>query len=410
MEKEICSLKELRGILGDDVVENMLPAPGDAIEYYWDRSETNPFDIDVLQDWIDDCLPDVLGRHESDGYYYQPENFNRDLPAAEVLPTSLAEYLEERMLASDWLADWRDATIREMADDAVGSLETALRSHPECDGMGLDEPSLRSEIAELIEERTFVALGLGGWLDEPACVTAYVGTRAELSADTSTVPRLIHAALSSASHEEFLERCSEGDEGSRWATDNGLAKLCESQGEGDLWQVLHDDEPGPFSRSMRNEVDEFSSSTGGIVVCAKTSIREWAVLEGAVALGHGLSARDAPVPTITVPVAPTSSIGLYDRMTGGGSLLGIELVRDIEVPVTEVLDFALEGGYPGRDFGREASRVSGYAVHDAFQCTDDLWVDGSIVPHVLDAVTIGNLTEAPREAECAAERRHGPRL
>ena len=97
-------------------------------------------------------------------------------------------------------------------------------------------------------------------------------------------------------------------------------------------------------------------------------------------------------------------------MTGGGSLLGIELVRDIEVPVTEVLDFALEGGYPGRDFGREASRVSGYAVHDAFQCTDDLWVDGSIVPHVLDAVTIGNLTEAPREAECAAERRHGPRL
>ena len=100
MEKEICSLKELRGILGDDVVENMLPAPGDAIEYYWDRSETNPFDIDVLQDWIDDCLPDVLGRHESDGYYYQPENFNRDLPAAEVLPTSLAEYLEERMLAA----------------------------------------------------------------------------------------------------------------------------------------------------------------------------------------------------------------------------------------------------------------------------------------------------------------------
>lgn len=213
MEKEICSLKELRGVLGDDVVENMLPAPGDAIEYYWDRSETNPFDIDVLQDWIDDCLPDVLGRHESDGYYYQPENFNRDLPAAEVLPTSLAEYLEERMLASDWLADWRDATIREMADDALDSLETALRSHPECDGMGLDEPSLRPEIAELIEERTFVALGLGDWLDEPACVTAYVGTRAELSADTSTVPRLIHAALSSASHDEFLERCSEGDGG-----------------------------------------------------------------------------------------------------------------------------------------------------------------------------------------------------
>lgn len=49
-------------------------------------------------------------------------------------------------------------------------------------------------------------------------------------------------------------------------------------------------------------------------------------------------------------------------------------------------------------------------AYDAFQCTDDLWVAGSIVPHVLDAVTIGNLTEAPREAECAAERRHGPRL
>lgn len=336
MEREICSLEELRGILGNDVVENLLPAPGDAIEYYWDRSDTNPFDIDVLQGWVDDCLPDVLGRHESDGYYYQPET-------------------------------------------------------------------------ELIEERTFAALGLGDWLDEPACVTAYVGTRAELNADTSTVPRLIRAALSSASHDEFLERCSEGDEGSRWATDNGLAKLCESQGEGDLWQVLHD-EPGPFSRSMRNEVDEFSSSTGGIVVCAKTNIREWAVLEGAIALGHGLSARDALIPTITVPVAPTSSIGLYDRMTGGGSQLGIELVRNFEVPVTEVLDFALEGGYPGRDFGREASRVSGYAVHDAFQCTDDLWVDGSIVPHVLDAMTIGELTEAPCEVERAVERHHGPRL
>lgn len=410
MEKEICSLEELRDILGNDVVENLLPAPGDAIEYYWDRSDTNPFDIDVLQGWVDDCLPDVLGRHESDGYCYQPENFNKDLSVAHVFPESLVEYLEERMLASNWLADWRDATIREMASDALSSLVTALRRYPECDGMGLDEPSLQSEIAELIEERTFVSLGLFDWLDEPACVTAYVSTRAELYADTSTVPRLIHAALSSASHDEFIERCSEGDGGNRWATDNGLAKLCESQGEGDLWQLLHGDEPGPFSRSMQNEVEEFCSPMGGIVVCAKTSIRVWAILEGTLALGHNLSESAALVPTITLPVAPTSSIGLYDKESGGGSWLGIELERAFEVPVTEVLDFALEGGYPGRDFGREASRLSGYAVHDAFQCTDDLWVDGSIVPHGLDALTIGDLTEAPCEAERAVERHRGPRL
>lgn len=410
MEKEICSLEELRDILGNDVVENLLPAPGDAIEYYWDRSDTNPFDIDVLQGWLDDCLPDTLGRHESDGYYYQPENFNNDLSVAHVFPDSLVEYLEDRMLASDWIANWRGTTVREMADDALSSLESELRRHPECDGMDLDEPSLQSEIAELIEERTFVSLGLFDWLDEPACVTAYVSTRAELVADTSTVPRLIHAALSSESHDEFLGRCSEDDDGTRWATDNGVAKLCEAQGEGDLWQVLHGDEPGPFSRSMRDEVAEFCSPMGGIVVCAKMSVREWAMLEGTLALGHGLSERLAPVPTIAVPVAPTSSIGLYDKASGGGSWLGIELVRDFEVPVTDVIDFALEGGYPGRDFGREASRLWGYAVHDAFQCTDDLWVDGSIVPHGLEALTIGDLTEAPCKVERAVERHHGPRL
>lgn len=410
MEKEICSLGELRDILGNDVVEGLLPDEGDAIEWYWDRSDTNPFDMDVLQGWIDDCLPDALGRHESDGYYYQPENFNKDLSVAEVLPTSLEEYLEERMFASDWLADWRGASVREMADDALCGFESELRRHPECEGMDLDVSSLRPEICELIEERTYVDLGLGDWLDEAACVTAYVSTRTELDADTSTVPHLIHAALSSESHDEFLGRCAEEDDGTRWATDNGLAKLCESQGEGDLWQVLHGDEPGPFSRSMRDEVAGFSGPMGGIVVCAKMSIREWAMLEGTLALGRGLSESAALVPTITLPVASTSSIGLFDKASGAGSQLGIELVRDIEVPVTEVIDFALEGSYPGRDFGREASRLWGYAVHDAFQCADVLWVEGSIVPHGFDALTIGDLVDAPREVERIAERHHGTRL
>lgn len=362
--RTVSGLEDLEALAGRQLFDG-LDESDLVIEWYWDRSDANPFDTDVLQGWIECCLPDSYGQHSSDGFYYQPECFDPKAPAREVFPESLAGYLEERMFEDYGTFDYVDSEEQRLARDALdGLMHDAVEANPGLDLELDDEDEVLDQALDSVRGWSHVDFGLDQWLDEEVCVTILVATDDERSADLTRTPALIEAALSEP-RQTFLDDARAGG----WGERTGLALLAASQGLGlpELWDALNGKVPGTgFARSLRLEcIDNCPPYLSEVAVCQRLPLRDWATLEGMVAYGLG----DA---SITMPRGTDARIGLYDRVDGGGSDLGISLDRDFEIPLSSVDDLMCERGYlaPGR---RKAATLRwGYAVHDTYG-TDDGW-------------------------------------
>ena len=114
-------LEDLEALAGRGLLDG-LDETDLTIDWYWDRSDGNPFDTDVLQDWVDCCLPDSYGQHSSDGLCYQPECFDPAAPASAVFPESLQGFLEERLAEDDGVSERVSQDERRIAREALGAL------------------------------------------------------------------------------------------------------------------------------------------------------------------------------------------------------------------------------------------------------------------------------------------------
>lgn len=336
-----------------------------AIEWYWDRSDRNPFGTDVLQDWIECCLPDSYGQHSSDGCSYQPECFDPEAPASKVFPESLAGFLEARMLEGGAVADCTFQGEQRIARDALdGLMRDAAEANP---GLELEldnEDEVLAEAWDRVSEAAHVDFGLDQWLGGEVCVTILIATEDERSADLALTPALVKAAIKQP-RSAFLEHA--GERG--WGERTGLALLARSQGLGlpELWDALNGKGPdSAFSRSLRRECTGFTPYLAEVAVCQRLTIRDWATLEGMVAFRM----RGA---SITIPRDTGASVGIFDRIGGGGSDLGIVLDSDLEIPLSCVDDLMCERGYLARERAKAASLRWGYAVHDTYGTADGWW-------------------------------------
>ena len=135
----------------------------------------------------------------------------------------------------------------------------------------------------------------------------------------------------------------------------------------ELWDALNGaGQDTAFSRSLRRECTDFLPELAEVAVCQRLTLRDWATLEGMVAF-------DMPGASITIPRGTDACIGLFDRVDGGGSDLGVTLDRDLEIPLSCVDDLMCERAYLARARNKAATLRWGYTVHDTYGTADDWW-------------------------------------
>lgn len=360
--RTVMGLEDLEALAGRGLLDGM-DETDLTIDWYWDRSDDNPFDTDVLQDWVDCCLPDSYGQHSSDGFYYQPECFDPAAAASVVFPESLQGFLEERLTEDYGVSEWVSHDEQRIAREALdGLMRDAADANPGLELELDDEDEVLAAAWDRVSEWSHVDFGLDQWLGEEACVTILVASADELSADLTRTPALVEAALGEP-RDAFLARAG------GWGEGTGLALLARSQGMGlpELWDALNGaGQDTAFSRSLRHECTDFLPWIAEVAVCQRLTLRDWATLEGMVAFGM-------PGASITIPRGTDACIGLFDRVDGGGSDLGITLDRDLEIPLSCVDDLMCERAYLARARNKAASLRWGYTVHDTYGTADDWW-------------------------------------
>lgn len=368
---EISSLDDVRAAIGEGGLEDALArcAPGSAdadgsyaIERDWGRDRETPFTPGLLQSWVDSCLRGGEGSL-GEGEVWHPLSFDGATPACEVFAESLADFTEESLEADPYEGDLYAQEVAYIASDLMGEVEGALERALGGDA-DVDVYDLEPQLASFVRDHTHMDWGLGALMrSRTVCVDLLLATGEEAAHDLSFASLAGCLQYDDRTFGYYLT-CSR-DEAVGMVRQSALGWLCRSQGQdvSCLWE-WPDRDSTAFARSAYREAEE-STCEGGreqVVVCATMTVASWAVLEGAVAYGLGGDA-------LRLEAGTDATIGLFDRMGGGGSVLMMELDRDVSIPLSLVNDAAVDPQSGGKLVGR----VWGHTAHDTFGAFDCMW-------------------------------------
>lgn len=162
--------------------------------------------------------------------------------------------------------------------------------------------------------------------------------------------------------------------------------LCRQMGEEDglqeivsYYQAVRKDIPrpevSPFIQSVEDELLNGGSHMLQMIFLLRLRLQDYLTLKDAVTkekpldMSYNVSDRTG---NGSVTISRKTTCGLMDYFGGGGSLLGIELPKDLEIPISLINDCSID------EVGRK------YGVQDVYDLTGEPWKSGEILnirPH-----------------------------
>lgn len=310
------------------------------IEAYWDYR-----DVAVLGEVITDLTADL------DGSLKEPQEV-RDF---------LIHALNERAIAEDWFGEMERGSYQEVIDNVRDALYNSFgidsdyveyADWQEClqDDFHVIFENGITEHVDDVELKVNLLFGIGDeWNREYSSIPTVKDRLWEETAAAQTTAGYPHGDLESIFDDLDVE----------YFENNSATWLIHSQGY-TLEDVFIGEESTPFLDSIRDEFANLTSSTARLVCCATVSFNAFCELHAENGASYAVGSPGAHEHFIS---------GFFDKMNGGGSVLGVELERPLVINHSVISEIQVEdarGGY-------------GYTVGETYGFASDAW------SHCLDA-------------------------
>ena len=294
--------------------------------------------ISVLESKIAGFLHQCFGLRETDDGCFVGEiyaDYRDELDektAGEILKSDDPELKFEEQL-DEWYGMSVYDELDNLATQTVEAIEKDLAAYP--NGLSQEE---KEYVEGYIRDNVFFDLPRDHFLDQDLCVNIMVDT-GDGNYDYSL---------------NSVFPCWYGREGDRIDDKASIVWLARQQGytKTQLWKALKDGDmadPKGFLQSMRVELANLPSHMATLTFLVKMSFRQLLELNKAIAMqdanGRVYDATKRQNCGYIV-LGKETECGLYDPWSGGGSVLEIQLEKDVRLPI-RFIRCALpdEGGY-----------------------------------------------------------------
>lgn len=281
-----------------------------------------------------------LKREQDDSFSYEIYVDYRDemdnKTATEILRSDdPAMALWEKL--NEWYFDYRHQLLSELVGAVVGKLVDDDGPYPE--GLSEEESDL---VWDLMNELIFFDLPEKHYLDQTFYVNIMVDT------GDGNYDYVLNSVYP----------CYYGEYGARLDDKASIVWLAKQQGytKTQLWKALKDGDianPEGFLQSMRQEVANIASHMNTLTFLVEMTLRDLIELNRLVKLqdreGHHYDTTKNPDCGYIVLDKQTMT-GLYDPWNGGGSVLEVELERNVRLPI-KFIRSALPDGGDGHSIG-----------------------------------------------------------
>ena len=161
-----------------------------------------------------------------------------------------------------------------------------------------------------------------------------------------------------------------GDYEDRIDSKAAIVWLAKTQGysKTQLWHAMQKEElcnGSKFLNSMREEVLNISSHMNVLTFLVQMTLRQLIDLNNILKMKENIAVSKLAQNYLILDKA--SAVGLYDPWNGGGSILNIELEKEVRLPFTKIRSALPDGG-------------DGYAVQSVYG-NDSLWTSSISVLH-----------------------------
>jgi len=301
--------------------------------------------MDIFWDGIETIIKNILDKEDwdrkEDGEYfstlfadYRDEIENctlKDIMSAEFPREALDEYFYDMETEKSWEHEYP-----ELMDKIEGALPAELFEH------------FKDDILLWLEEHVHYEADKAHY-NRSVCLTLFVDS-GDADYDYTCNNILNYAANGDG---EFPEESS-------------ILWLAKQQGKEELLRKAVKDclSPGPvkmedrFVSSAVSELENLTSSMGALIFLIKMPLLDYMKLIDDIQ--HGENG------TVTIP--KNTECGLFDKWNGGGSVLEIELDKDVELPYFMIADLI-----PDIDKCYGFREQLPWSVHNVYAVSDGLW-------------------------------------
>lgn len=324
----------------------------DYIQKIDEEEEANrvPNKIKEILEGILGVYPDGHGEFRSEIYADYRDQMD-DKTAGELLRSKDPEIaLEDKLY--DWYWESESYYRRDIEETVKKKLEEDTELFPD----GLDADA-EDRVEEILRELVYFEYPVDHFLDQEFDVNIMVDT------GDGNYDYVLNSVYP----------CWYGRYGDRIDDKAGIVWLAKQQGytKTQLWKALKDGDmanPHGFLESMRVELANLPSHMSTLTFLTKMTFRQLALLNKAVSWADSRGDRYDPrktPPCGYIVLGKETMCGLYDPWSGGGSVLEVELEKDVKLPIKYVrCALPDEGGYKHE-----------YSISNVYGLCSGAWLD-----------------------------------
>ncbi len=302
--------------------------------------------LTTLQEAIRDQLQYYLGE-EDDGYFYGEVDADFRDEMSEETANKILQSENPWDTFHEVLSEMYEECIWEAEDDLVKKIVEELSSDSSLCPDGLDA-DLEGAVRDYVESSVCINPPEKHFLDQDFCSNIMVDTG--------------DGSYDFVLNDIYPAYCGYYNEGEELSDSASLVWLSKQQGYAKerFQQAVQGEEAdrqdSKFLKSVYTELVNVSTHMNALTFLVKMTLQDLLhVNETLRALGEHKENN-----TETIVISKDTPVGLYDPWNGGGSLFGIELEKDVVLPIKHIRSILPDGG-------------DGCSIRSVYGVSRDLW-------------------------------------